>query len=66
LEDQGQLIVFDVPNNMMTGSQLLKEKEEFAKLIKHYQGWAQKNESKGSSSYKVFTRESKLTALPDE
>ena len=36
LEDQGQLIVFDVPNNMMTGSQLLKEKEEFKKLINHY------------------------------
>ena len=29
LEEQGQLIVFDIPNNMMTGSQLRKEKEEF-------------------------------------
>ena len=62
LEDQGQLIVFDVPNNMMTGSMLLKEKEEFKKVIDHYQGWAAKNEPATKSNYKVFTRESKLTA----
>ena len=34
LEKEGQLVPFDVPNNMMTGSQLRQEKEEFEKLIK--------------------------------
>ena len=36
LEEQGQLIVFDVPNNMMTGSQLRKEKDEFTGIVKAY------------------------------
>ena len=36
MEDQGQIIVFDIPNNMMTGSQMRKEREEFnALLAKH-------------------------------
>lgn len=33
LEDQGQLIVFDVPNNMMTGSQMRKERDEFNQIL---------------------------------
>eukprot|EP00347_Sterkiella_histriomuscorum_P000370 403376125 len=34
LDIDGQLVTFDVPNNMMTGSQLKLERQEFDKLIK--------------------------------
>eukprot|EP00347_Sterkiella_histriomuscorum_P003294 403364837 len=34
LDIDGQLVTFDVPNNMMTGSQLKIERQEFDKLIK--------------------------------
>ena len=33
LEDQGQIIVFDIPNNMMTGSMMRKERDEFNRLM---------------------------------
>ena len=33
LEKDCQLVPFDVPNNMMTGSQLLQEKREFEHLL---------------------------------
>jgi len=33
LEDQGQIIVFDIPNNMMTGSMMRKERDEFNKVL---------------------------------
>jgi hypothetical protein len=32
LEKEGQLVYFDVPNNMMTGSKMREENLEFAKL----------------------------------
>ena len=32
-ESEGQVIVFDVPNHMMTGTQMRKEREEFDKIV---------------------------------
>ena len=34
LEKDGQIVPFDVPNNMMTGSVIKEERIEFEKLIK--------------------------------
>jgi len=34
LESEGQLVPFDVPNNMMTGSQMKLENQEFERLYK--------------------------------
>ena len=36
LEDQGQIIVFDIPNNMMTGSMMRKERDEFNKVMSQF------------------------------
>jgi hypothetical protein len=63
LEEKGQYIVFDVPNNMMTGSQLRKEKEEFKKLIEMYRDWQQKNTQSKDQSNTVFSRDNKLPSV---
>ena len=36
MEDLGQIIVFDIPNNMMTGSMMRREREEFNELLKKH------------------------------
>ena len=42
LEDQGQIIVFDIPNNMMTGSQMRKEREEFNQVLNEHRALEKK------------------------
>ena len=37
LEKNGQCIVFDIPNNMMTASQLRNEKSEFEKIFREHE-----------------------------
>ena len=56
LEKQGQIIVFDIPNNMMTGSQMRKEREEFNEVITQYKD----QEKKRQAGYQVYTSKDKV------
>lgn len=55
LENQGQLIVFDVPNNMMTGSQMRREREEFNKILDDFK----EIQKRRLASYQVYTSKDK-------
>ena len=59
LEDLGQIIVFDIPNNMMTGSQMRKERDEFNQLLKRHK----EKEKTSKKSYQVYTSKDKVTEL---
>ncbi|TNV81789.1 hypothetical protein FGO68_gene12465 [Halteria grandinella] len=61
LEKEGQLVYFDVPNNMMTGSQMRVENQEFEKLHKlHKLAGEQGYTTQGDTYQKgVFTSEMK-------
>ena len=51
------MMTFDIPNQMMTGSQLRKEKEEFIEVIKAYNAVLEKQAD--SSKQEVYTSQSK-------
>ena len=55
LEDQGQIIVFDIPNNMMTGSMMRKERDEFNKVMSQFKDLQKKRQT----SYQVYTSKDK-------
>ena len=56
MEDLGQIIVFDIPNNMMTGSMMRREREEFNELLKKHK----EIELKRRQSYLVYTSKDKV------
>ena len=55
MEDQGQIIVFDIPNNMMTGSMMRRERDEFNVLLAKHK----ELEKKRRQSYQVYTSRDK-------
>jgi hypothetical protein len=61
LEREYQLVYFEVPNNMMTGSQLRQESQEFERLFKLNKLAKEKgvedgaNNGAGSGKYQVYT-----------
>lgn len=55
MEDLGQIIVFDIPNNMMTGSQMRKEREQFNEILKKHKELQQKRKQ----AYQVYTSKDK-------
>jgi hypothetical protein len=57
-EHLGQVIVFEIPNNMMTGTQLRLEREEFDSIVKLYSQRQERH--KNHSNYRVYTSEDKL------
>lgn len=60
-EETGQIIVFDIPNNMMTGSMMRKERDEFnAIIVKH-----RELQVKRKSQYLAYTSKDKVQNAND-
>ncbi|CAI2360364.1 unnamed protein product [Moneuplotes crassus] len=56
-EIENQMVIFDSSSNMMTGSQLRKEKEEFASLYQLELGLRKEKESSGKYASGVVSKE---------
>ena len=70
LEKEGQLVPFEVPNNMMTGSQMREEGAEFEKLYRLNKLAREKGVADAASAYSeyqkgVYTSEMKQKATGD-